>query len=118
MALLEFDGGLEIRVHGYNKASALGIILGEMGAEAPIACLGDDSTDEQAFRCLGERGLSVLVRPEWRETKASVWLKPPEELLSFLTLWLIACRGARQKSSARQSNGASRQSDGDRKTPP
>ena len=113
MALVEFDGGLEIRIHGYNKASALCIILKEIGPEVPIACLGDDSTDEQAFRCLGDRGLSVLVRPEWRDTAASAWLKPPEELLSFLTLWLIACRADRQKRSARQTKDEHRQSAGE-----
>ena len=92
MNLLEFDGGLEIRPQGYDKASALDTILKEMGPDAPVACLGDDSTDERVFRSLGSRGVGILVHPEWRETAASVWLKPPDELLSFLTLWLIACR--------------------------
>jgi hypothetical protein len=33
------------------------------------------------------RGLSVLVRREWRKTHADVWLKPPEELRRFLGMW-------------------------------
>jgi hypothetical protein len=38
-----------------------------------------------------DRGISVLVRPEWRQTTAQLWLKPPDELLEFLGLWLQAC---------------------------
>ncbi len=37
------------------------------------------------------RGISVLVRPRWRKTEAQFWLKPPDELLDFLELWLKAC---------------------------
>jgi hypothetical protein len=32
----------------------------------------------------------VLVRSTWRRTAAQLWLKPPEELLEFLGLWLKA----------------------------
>jgi hypothetical protein len=27
------------------------------------------------------------VRSEWRATTADLWLRPPEELLAFLTRW-------------------------------
>jgi hypothetical protein len=37
---------------------------------------------------LGRRGLSVLVRKEWRETAAEHWLRPPGELLVFLSRWI------------------------------
>jgi|HubBroStandDraft_6_1064221.scaffolds.fasta_scaffold201659_2 trehalose 6-phosphate phosphatase len=91
MSILEFDGGVEIRVPDLHKGDAIRIITQEMNRETPIAYLGDDATDEPAFDALGDRGLSVLVRPEWRKTSARLWLRPPEELLDFLTLWMAAC---------------------------
>jgi len=88
VALLEFDGGLEIRFAGRNKGYAVRTVLAETDAGVPVAYLGDDQTDEDAFRELRPRGLTVLTRPEWRETRAEVWLRPPEELLDFLSRWL------------------------------
>jgi trehalose-phosphatase len=89
--LLEFDGGLEIRARAADKGEAVRAFLEEIGADAPIAYLGDDNTDESAFKALQGRGLTVLVRPKWRTTAAQFWLKPPEELLDFLGLWLKNC---------------------------
>ena len=92
MELLEFDGGIEMRMPGRDKGDAVRTILDEIGPEAPVAYLGDDATDERAFLALGSRGLSVLVRPEWRATAAALWIRPPEGLREFLTRWLQACR--------------------------
>jgi trehalose 6-phosphate synthase/trehalose 6-phosphate phosphatase len=39
-----------------------------------------------------DRGLSALVRREWRETAADVWLRPPAELKGFLEAWAEAAR--------------------------
>jgi trehalose 6-phosphate phosphatase len=86
--LLEFDGGLEIRARAADKGEAVRGFLDEIAADAPIAYLGDDTTDESAFKVLEGRGLTVLVRPKWRATSAQFWLKPPEELLDFLGQWL------------------------------
>ena len=92
MELLEFDGGIEMRMPGRDKGDAVRTILDEVGPEVPVAYLGDDITDERAFLALGTRGLSVLVRPEWLETAAALWIRPPEGLREFLTRWLQACR--------------------------
>lgn len=91
--LLEFDGGIEIRASGADKGGAVRILLSEIGPDAPVAYLGDDNTDESAFRVMENRGLGVLVRPHRRQTAAQAWLKPPDELLTFLGLWLQACTG-------------------------
>ncbi|HZP17405.1 MAG TPA: trehalose-phosphatase, partial [Terriglobales bacterium] len=91
LQILPFDGGLEIRVPGKNKGDAVNTILAELGPGAATAYLGDDQTDENAFRAIKGRGLSVLVRPEPRPTMADVWLRPPEELVRFLRDWLEAC---------------------------
>lgn len=93
LALMEFDGGLELRV-GRDKGSAVDAILAEEGAGAagsPVAYLGDDLTDEAGFRAvnkIGRRGLSVLMRRNWRETAAQAWLRPPAELKDFLERWI------------------------------
>ncbi|HMB83459.1 MAG TPA: trehalose-phosphatase [Terriglobales bacterium] len=89
--LLEFDGGVEIHAREADKGDAVRIFLSEISPDAPAAYLGDDNTDESAFRAMQGRGISVLVRPRWRQTAAQLWLKPPGELLAFLGLWLKAC---------------------------
>jgi hypothetical protein len=77
---------------GLDKGDAVRIILAEIGPQVPVAYLGDDITDEGAFLALGTRGLTALVRPEWRKTAAALWMRPPEGLRDFLTRWLQACR--------------------------
>jgi trehalose 6-phosphate phosphatase len=92
LRLLEFEAGLELRV-GRDKGGAVEAILAKADVDAPVAYLGDDLTDEAAFRAVrraGARGLSVLVRREVRKTSADVWLRPPGELRGFLKLWLGA----------------------------
>jgi len=89
--LLNFDGGVEIRSPQANKGDAVRAFLSEINPDTPAAYLGDDSTDESAFHAMQGRGLTVLVRPTWRETAAQLWLKPPDELRDFLGLWLKTC---------------------------
>lgn len=91
--LEEFDGGLELRSRTPNKGDVVQVILSEVGGDAAVACLGDDVTDEDAFRALNDRGLTVLVRPTSRPTAAQTWIRPPDELVLFLTDWVQACRG-------------------------
>jgi len=88
LTLHKFDGGLELRVPDIDKGKAVARLLEEANLNTAIAYLGDDLTDEDAFRALSGRGLCVLVRPEPRDTAADLWLKPPEELLQFLDRWL------------------------------
>lgn len=92
LTLQRFDGGVEIRMADRSKADAVQSILVEMDVDAPVAYLGDDDTDEDAFHALHNRGLRVLVRPHWRATDADLWLRPPAQLMAFLDDWLTACR--------------------------
>ncbi len=94
LELLEFDGGVEIRAPDVDKGDVVRMLLAEMEAGTPAVFLGDDVTDEAAFRAIEGRGLSVLVRPYWRRSAARVWLRPPDEVLMFLTQWLAAIREA------------------------
>lgn len=95
LALLEFEAGLELRV-GRDKGGAVEAILAEEAPTAPVAFLGDDLSDEDAFRAVnrsGQRGLSVLVRRKDRPTAAQLWLHPPAELKQFLERWSRALAG-------------------------
>jgi trehalose-phosphatase len=86
--LLPFDGGLELRSMERTKGTVVDQMLSETPPEIPKAYLGDDLTDEDAFAVLGDRGYSILVRSEVRESKARFWIQPPEELLMFLDEWI------------------------------
>ena len=94
MVFQEFDGGIEMRMPDGNKGNAVRTVLSEMEPGTLVAYLGDDETDEDAFNALSDRGLRVLVRPEWRRSAASVWLRPPADLQEFLCDWLEACQSA------------------------
>jgi trehalose 6-phosphate phosphatase len=88
LSLTEFDGGLELRVPGRNKGDAVKEILAELDQNAVVAYLGDDYTDEDGFKSIKGIGIGVLVREELRPTAADLWIKPPEELIAFLSKWL------------------------------
>ena len=111
LSLIEFEAGLELRA-GRDKGAAVTAILEETArlsqqrnphpdphrdqhpAAYPAAFLGDDLTDEAAFRAIknyGSHGLGILVRNQPRPTAAEVWLRPPGELRDFLKRWLCAC---------------------------
>lgn len=95
LALHRFDGGLELRAGARTKADAVREALG--GEEGPFAAayLGDDLTDEDAFRAMRGLGAAVLVRDELRETAADLWIRPPHELIEFLESWRDAAVGGR-----------------------
>jgi trehalose 6-phosphate phosphatase len=89
--ILQFDGGIELRI-GRDKGDAVRMLLKEIASDAPVAYLGDDATDEDAFQSLAGQGLSVLVRRRWRPGAAQVWLRPPAQLREFLSTWLRVSR--------------------------
>jgi trehalose-phosphatase len=83
----EFDGGIELKAPGRDKGDVVAAVLAEEDPATPAAYLGDDRTDEDAFRSIAGRGLAVLVRDEHRPTAAPCWLRPPDQLLGFLDRW-------------------------------
>jgi trehalose-phosphatase len=95
LALHRFDGGVELRVPGEDKGTAVKTVLDETGSDLSSAYLGDDITDEDAFKAMKGRGLAVLVRTRFRATAADIWLEPPEELLDFLGNWSALTGGER-----------------------
>ncbi len=88
LQLHDFDGGLELRCPGQDKGTAVRQVIAETPPDTPVAYLGDDLTDEDAFIALKGRALTLLVRKEARPTAAAFRLQPPEELNAFLRAWL------------------------------
>lgn len=94
LELLPFEAGLELRSAVCDKGTAVQVILEHEippNSDFVLTYLGDEETDEDAFEVIGDRGLSVLVREDFRPTLASLWLQPPEELETFLKRWKTAC---------------------------
>lgn len=87
LEVMSFDGGLELRVPGRDKGTAVRQLIAESPDRVVAAYLGDDLTDEDAFLAMPAGGLGILVRPELRSTAAGAWIKPPEGLLEFLARW-------------------------------
>lgn len=100
LRLIPFDGGLELRAPGRNKGTAVNSILNEETEGLPAAYLGDDLTDEDAFRALAGRGIGLLVRSEPRETVARYWMRPPVDLLAFLDGWISSASSGILTASA------------------
>lgn len=84
-----FDGGIEIKPQAANKGIAVQNIIKKLPKNIPIAYFGDDLTDEDAFKALGNRGLKVLVRKKARKSLADVRIKTIDELLVFLDQCII-----------------------------
>jgi trehalose-phosphatase len=95
LAVHTFDGGLELRAPGFDKGAVVRTLLVEEGDGVAAAFLGDDVTDEDAFAAITGQGLGVLVRDEQRPTRASLWLRPPDELRAFLHHWHRAASRSR-----------------------
>jgi trehalose-phosphatase len=90
LSMHRFDGGIELRPKNISKANAVTTLLAEHESKIPLAYLGDDVTDEDAFAAIAERGLKVLVRADGRESSADIRIRPPDELITFLQDWLGA----------------------------
>jgi trehalose-phosphatase len=100
LQLLPFDGGLELRSSDRTKGSAVRHILSEEANQIPVAYLGDDLTDEDAFAALGSQGYSILVRTEVRASFARFWLRPPEELVEFFDMWIASSQSQSPAATA------------------
>jgi trehalose 6-phosphate phosphatase len=74
----------------WDKGQALLWLLDTLGLDRPDVLpfyIGDDLTDEDAFRALGDRGnpgVTILVAEGPRDTAAGYQLRDPEEVRGFL----------------------------------
>jgi trehalose 6-phosphate phosphatase len=81
---------LEVRPHAvWNKGSAVEWLLGCLSEHSPgekpyPIYIGDDKTDEDGFRALKSRGLTILVSPRRRSSEASYFIRDVEDVYRFL----------------------------------
>lgn len=71
----------------WNKGRAVVWLLETMGVKQTEACplyIGDDRTDEDAFRAIQRRGIGIVVSEHPRLTAARYALKNPAEVELFL----------------------------------
>jgi len=71
----------------WDKGKALAWLLDRLAAGGPPPLpiyLGDDDTDEDAFRAVAGRGIGILVADEPRETAAGYGLRDPEAARKWL----------------------------------
>lgn len=90
---------LEVRPNVvWDKGSAVKWLLDYLSKDLleepyPIY-MGDDETDEDAFRTLKGRGLTVLVSSQKKESRASYFIRSVEEAYRFLRLFVNRSRAA------------------------
>lgn len=82
--LLEGHEVVEVRPAGVDKGRALCELLASDGADALPIYIGDDRTDEDAFRALPETAITIRVGPEGTETAARYLVPDPDAVHRFL----------------------------------
>jgi trehalose-phosphatase len=92
LELRRFSGGVELRLASTHKGTALERIIEGRSETALCVYVGDDETDEDAFRALPESGVGVKVGPPGVRTSARGRLDDPEAVGRFLETWLAVTR--------------------------
>jgi trehalose 6-phosphate phosphatase len=83
---------VEVRPVGVNKGKALQLFLQTCHRQTLPLYIGDDVTDEDAFRVLQDRGVTIVVADPPRQTAAQYYLRNPQEVARFLRRLLQARR--------------------------
>jgi trehalose-phosphatase len=94
-SLDETNGGHELRATARGKHTAvLGLLRGMPPGTLPVF-LGDDVSDEDAFRVLRPLGITIRVGTVARPTSAEWSLASPGEVAEFLARWAALSAEAR-----------------------
>lgn len=85
-----FNGGVELRCTGRDKGDALYDFLEDQGQPTFCVYVGDDETDEDAFRMLRSRvlGIGIKVGDAAAATAAHGYLQDCGAVRSFLETWV------------------------------
>ncbi len=79
----------------WDKGRAVALLAERLGVPLEgVLYIGDDVTDEDAFRAIAGSGIGILVNETDRETAAQYRLDDPEEVRVFLERLAEALGGA------------------------
>jgi trehalose 6-phosphate phosphatase len=84
----KFNGGIEIRATGWHKGDALSSLLAVQPGGTFAVYIGDDETDEDAFRRIQTYGVGLKVGTPAVPTAALGFLADCQAVFDFLTTWL------------------------------
>lgn len=82
-----FNGGVELRVTGWNKGDALEALLLDLKKETLCVYIGDDETDEDAFERIQPYGFGIRVGESSQPSKAHGFLPDTDSVKRFLQAW-------------------------------
>lgn len=88
-----FKGGVELRIAGVDKGTALRWTLEGAPEDSLCVYVGDDLTDEDAFRAIDGSGYGIKVGGPEEPTAAKGRLSDPPAVKEFLERWLSATNG-------------------------
>jgi trehalose-phosphatase len=78
---------IELRAQGWNKGKAIDLLLNENHSTEDILpiYIGDDTTDEDAFKQIKKQGITIYVKNnDYKKTNAEYFVYNPEEVHFFL----------------------------------
>jgi len=87
-----FNGGIELRLKGIDKGTALSALLEGRAPDGLCVYLGDDETDEDALLVLRGHGYGIKVGRPDTPTYAEGRLADPEKVREFLKAWINVTR--------------------------
>jgi len=85
----KFNGGVELICTGWNKGKALEELLDLQPSGTFSVYIGDDETDEDAFRTMKGRGLGIVVGPGYKRSNADTYIRDIRSVKEFLESWLL-----------------------------
>jgi trehalose 6-phosphate phosphatase len=86
--LRRFNGGVELRCSGLDKGDALRTLLSLLSDDTFSVYIGDNDTDEDAFRAIRGVGIGIKVGDPGRPTDAQGFLPDVASVQQFLKGWL------------------------------
>ncbi len=95
-----FLGGVELRLDDVTKGTAVRTLLEERPDVDIVVYIGDDPTDEDAFRALDGRGTSIRVGNTTTPTCADAMLMDVPDVRRFLVQWLETVRDQRARKES------------------
>lgn len=79
--------GLELRVPGVDKGTAVSALVADCPPGTVVACLGDDVTDEDAFEQVAPTGFAIRVGGGAAPSHANAALDSIADVAAFLEHW-------------------------------